>query len=83
MSKVDDAIKEPIDKGCYVTVIRLEDGKEIGKTEYNKEKFKLSDFQLQSLARYFRPRIKEFYSHEENRMAFEEYQNNQSKKPTK
>lgn len=81
MGKTDNEILKAIDGGYYVVEIQLDANKEVSRKEYNKpEHFEISELQAERLARAILPSIEEFYSHEENRRKFEEWQKEQQEK---
>lgn len=69
--------------GVPAIVIHFDQSGNVTREEkYNMENFEITDLQAKAFAQAILPAIKEFYSHEENIRAFEEWESTQICKGT-
>lgn len=70
--QLDKKVQQDILDGKPLSVLDMETGSTI--CEFNRENLYLSDWTSESFARGILPSIQEFYSHEENQRAFEQWE---------
>lgn len=84
MGKADVETNKAIEDGRYVIEATLDWLKVVDTISYNKpDTFELPEEDARSLARSLLPAVEEFYSHEENREAFEKWKKERDKKDGK
>ena len=74
-SQLSSAEQEKIRKGYGVVITDIENEKQI--CLFNMENYRPPDSAIESFARFLLPKIREYYSKEENIREFEEYMSKQ------